>query len=108
MVEDYLKIYFICTAKFLTFSDIGHFWAMEEYFRIYFICTAKFYYPEIQISYWKFITHLRNSGIFRIYFICTAKFYYSDIQISYWKFKHKKGTDRNRQEQTGTDRNRQE
>ena len=54
-VEEYLRIYFICTAKFLAILGSGgilgsilfalqnfwHFWTVEE-FQIYFICTAKF------------------------------------------------------------------
>ena len=71
-----IRIYFICTAKFLTFWDGGgilgsilfvlqnflHFMKVEEYIRIYFICTAKF------LTFWTVEEYLR------IYSICTANY----------------------------------
>ena len=61
-VEEYLRIYFICTAKFLKILGRGgilgsilfvlpnswHFWMVEEYLGIYFICTANYIMMQLQ------------------------------------------------------------
>ena len=62
-VEEYFRVYFICTAKFLAILGSGgilrsilfalqnswHFWTVEEYLRIYFICTS--FIPSNVASY---------------------------------------------------------